>query len=116
MRPRRKLPFPPRCSPLNSPATSLYVLFFIELGTRRVHLGGCTAHPTSAWVTQQARNVSWELQDLQELQQRKAAELSRPREPMGFLIHDRDVKFTSCFNAVFAAEGVETILTPYRCP
>lgn len=43
--------------------TTLYVLFFIELGRRRVHLAGCTAHPTSAWVTQQARQFSWKLQD-----------------------------------------------------
>src|SRR5256886_6500303 len=34
-----------------------YVLFFIELESRRVHLAGCTTNPTSAWVTQQARNL-----------------------------------------------------------
>lgn len=32
----------------------LYVLFFIELGSRRVHLAGCTANPNAAWVTQRA--------------------------------------------------------------
>ena len=42
---------------------TIYVLFFIELGTRRVHLAGCTAHPTAAWVTQQARQLSWQIQD-----------------------------------------------------
>jgi len=41
----------------------VYVLFFIELGRRRVHLAGCTAHPDEAWVTQQARQVSWGLVD-----------------------------------------------------
>jgi putative transposase len=40
----------------------LYVLFFIELGSRRVHLAGCTAHPTGAWVTQEARQFAWTLQ------------------------------------------------------
>ncbi len=41
----------------------LYVLFFIELGSRRVHLAGCTSSPTSAWVTQQARHMCWKIQD-----------------------------------------------------
>jgi hypothetical protein len=36
-----------------------YVLFFIELGSRRVHLAGCTTNPTGAWVTRQARNLSF---------------------------------------------------------
>ncbi len=43
----------------------LYVLFFIELGTRQVHLAGITDHPNAVWVTQQARQVVWELSESQ---------------------------------------------------
>src|SRR5919199_592488 len=43
--------------------TRLYVLFFVELGSRRVHLAGCTASPDAAWVTRQARQVRWHLQN-----------------------------------------------------
>ena len=82
---------------------TLYILFFIELGTRRVYLAGCTAHPTSAWVTQQARNLAWDLHDTREL-------------PVRLLIHDRDAKFTVSFDSVFASEDVKAVLTPYRSP
>jgi hypothetical protein len=44
----------------------VYVLFFIELGSRRVQLAGCTAHPNEAWVTQQARQVAWGLVEQEE--------------------------------------------------
>jgi putative transposase len=36
----------------------LYVLFFIELGSRRVHVAGCTSNPSAPWVTQQARHLT----------------------------------------------------------
>ena len=81
---------------------TLYVLFFIELGSRRVHLAGCTANLTSAWVTQQARQFSWKLQDR--------------TVPVRFLIHDRDSKFPAAFDTVFTSEDVTIIRTPVRAP
>ncbi len=81
---------------------TLYVLFFIELGSRRVHLAGCTTNPTSAWVTQQARHLSWQIQD--------------GSVPTRFLIHDRDSKFPAAFDTVFKSEDVTIIRTPVRAP
>ncbi len=43
---------------------TLYALFFIGLGTRRVHLAGCTPHPAGEWITQQAHNLAWDIQDI----------------------------------------------------
>ena len=80
---------------------TLYVSFFIELGTRRVHLAGVTGHPDSGWVTQTARNLSWDLPG---------------RGRFRYLIRDRDSKYTRSFDAVFAADGIQAILTPVRAP
>jgi putative transposase len=80
----------------------LYVLFYIELGSRRVHLAGCTPNPDNAWVTQQARQLAWALHER--------------ATPVRFLIRDRDSKFTRDFDNVFRSEGVEIIRTPIRSP
>jgi transposase InsO family protein len=77
-----------------------YVLFFIELGSRRVHLGGRTTNPTGAWVTQQARNLSF----------------TGLFDRMRFIIHDRDSKFAAAFDEVFRSEGIQVIHTPIRAP
>jgi putative transposase len=79
-----------------------YVLFFIELATRRVHLAGITTNPDGRWVTQQARNLLMELDD----------QGVRPR----FLIRDRDGKFTREFDEVFRSERIRVIKAPVRAP
>jgi putative transposase len=77
-----------------------YVLFFIELESRYVHLAGCTTNPTGGWVTQQVRNLSF----------------SGVFERTRFLIHDRDSKFSAAFDEVFRGEGIKVIHTPIRAP
>jgi hypothetical protein len=78
------------------------VLFFIEISTRRVVVAGVTAHPGSAWVTQQARNVAMDLDD-------------RAR-PVRFLLRDHDAKFTSRFDEVFHTQAAKVIRTPIQAP
>jgi hypothetical protein len=79
---------------------TLYVFFFIELGSRRVHFAGCTEHPNSVWVNQPARQVVW------------ALEGHTPR--LHFLIHDNDSSFTAVFDTIFVAEQAHVILS-FRC-
>ena len=80
----------------------LYVLFFIELDTRRVHLAGVTGNPDGAWVTQQARNLQLALEE-------------RGRR-VRFLLRDRDAKFCRTFDDVCHGEGTEVLLTPVQAP
>jgi putative transposase len=81
---------------------TLYVLVFIELGSRRIHLSPATAHPDSAWVTQQARNL--------------ALDLDARVSPVRFLIRDRDTKFCRGFDEVVRSEGARVIRTPIQAP
>ena len=80
----------------------LYVLVFIEHGTRRMHLGGVTAHPTGAWTTQQARNL--------------ALDLNERFEDFRFLIRDRGSNFTASFDDVFQAAGTTILQTAVQVP
>jgi transposase InsO family protein len=80
----------------------LYVLFFIELGLRRVWITGVTNHPNGPWVTQQARNVIMDLDD----------DAIIP----SFLVRDQDTKYVGSFDQVFRSEGAEIVKTPFRTP
>ena len=81
---------------------TLYVLFYIELHTRRVYLAGVTDHPDGFWVAQQARQYVWYLEEHQ----------TNPH----FLIRDNDKKFTEAHDTVFKSKGMRIIRTPYRAP
>jgi transposase InsO family protein len=80
----------------------LYVLVFIEHGTRRMHLGGVSAHPSGEWTVQQARNP--------------APAPRQPFEDIQFLIRDRGPNLTASFDAVFQATGTTIVRTAVQAP
>jgi len=77
----------------------LHVLFFIDVGSRRVHLAGITANPTGAWTTQAARNF-----------------LMSVDRSFRFVVHDGAGQYSRAFDAVFEGSGIEPITTPPRAP
>jgi putative transposase len=80
----------------------LYVLVFIEHGTRRMHIGGVTASPTGEWTVQQAPNL--------------APGLGERFEDVKFLIRDCGSNFTASFDAVFQAAGTRIVRTAVQAP
>jgi transposase InsO family protein len=82
--------------------TRLYAFLVVEHATRQVHILGATAHPTGAWLTQQACNL--------------AMDLDNTGKRFRFLIWGRDSTFTTIFDAVFTSAQIQVIKTPIRAP
>jgi transposase InsO family protein len=79
-----------------------YILFFIHLGSRKVHIAGMTPHPHEAWMVQIARNLTMEQWGF--------------LSPGQYLIHDRDGKYCPAFQQIIDTAGVKRVPLPVRSP
>ena len=79
-----------------------YILFFIHLGSRQVHVAGVTPHPNETWMVQVARNVTMEAWGF--------------LSPGQYLIHDRDTKCCAALQHIIENAGVERVVLPPRSP
>ena len=79
-----------------------YLLFFIDIASRKIHVAGITTHPDNAWMTQIARNVTDThdgfLRDTQ------------------YLIMDRDTKYSDAFRGIITRAGTDVVRLPPRSP
>jgi hypothetical protein len=91
----------PSSSPSKPPSCNGSTLFFISLATRRIEYLACTSNPDGRWTAQQARNLVMQLGD---------------QQPIRFLIHDRDSKFSRDFDEILRTDGIEVIRTPTQAP
>ena len=78
------------------------VLFFIHLGSRKIHVAGVTPHPNEQWMVQMARNVTMDAWGF--------------LLPGQYLIHDRDGKYCPAFQQIIDDAGIERVVLPPRSP
>ncbi len=79
----------------------IHVLFFISLAAGRIEHVACSSNPSGSWVTQQTPNLVMQFGD---------------KQPLRFLIHGPDAKFSHAFDEVFRTEGISEIRTPVQAP
>ena len=79
-----------------------YVLFFLHLESRRVHIAGITRHPDQEWMEQIGRSATQETWGY--------------LHPCRYVLHDRDTKFCASFRSALASGGVKTIQLPAKSP
>jgi putative transposase len=79
-----------------------YVLFFLHLESRRVHIAGITRHPDQEWMAQAGRSVTQETWGF--------------LQPCRYVLHDRDAKFCTSFRTALASGGLKPIRLPAKSP